>query len=142
VSRLAPREPDHMLRRIERTALLWCVAAAGVAAVARGGRFDVSAGVLGGGLLVGLSYWGTKAWVSRLAGAAATAEELASGRGRRAAWGRRALRAGWLVGRYALLAFLAYVMMSRLRLHPVGLVLGASSVVAAAAIEAVRTIRS
>jgi len=41
-------------------------------------------------------------------------------------------------GRYALLGFLAYVMIARLRLHPVGLLIGVSSVVAAAAIEAVR----
>jgi len=43
-----------------------------------------------------------------------------------------------LAGRYALLALLAYVMIARLRLHPLGLLVGASSVVAAVAIEAVR----
>jgi hypothetical protein len=43
-----------------------------------------------------------------------------------------------LIGRYALLALLAYVMIARLRLHPLGLVAGASSVVAAAALEAGR----
>jgi hypothetical protein len=40
--------------------------------------------------------------------------------------------------RYALLALLAYVMIARLRLHPLGLLAGASSVVAAAAVEAFR----
>ena len=34
-----------------------------------------------------------------------------------------------LAGRYALLAVLAYVMIARLRLHPIGLVVGASSLV-------------
>jgi hypothetical protein len=43
-----------------------------------------------------------------------------------------------IVGRYALLGFLAYVMIARLRLPPLGLIAGASSVVAAATIEAVR----
>jgi hypothetical protein len=43
-----------------------------------------------------------------------------------------------LVGRYALLALLAYVMIARLRLHPLGLLAGASSVVAAAVLEAGR----
>ena len=43
-----------------------------------------------------------------------------------------------LVLRYALLAFLAYVMIARLRLHPIGLLAGASSVAAAASVEAVR----
>jgi len=43
--------------------------------------------------------------------------------------------------RYALLGLLAYVMIARLRLNPVGLLLGASSMVAAAAIEAMRAVR-
>jgi ABC-type glucose/galactose transport system permease subunit len=38
----------------------------------------------------------------------------------------------------ALLALLAYVMIARLRLHPLGLLAGASSFVAAASIEALR----
>jgi hypothetical protein len=40
--------------------------------------------------------------------------------------------------RYALLGLLAYVMIARLRLHPWGLLAGASSVVAGASLEAVR----
>jgi hypothetical protein len=43
-----------------------------------------------------------------------------------------------LVGRYALLGFMAYVMIARLRLHPLGLLAGASSIVAAVTVEAVR----
>ena len=43
-----------------------------------------------------------------------------------------------IAGRYALLAFLAYVMIARLRLPPLGLIAGASSVVAAATVEALR----
>ena len=45
-----------------------------------------------------------------------------------------------LAGRYALLAFLAYVMIARLRLSPLGLIAGASSVVAAAMVEALRVL--
>ena len=45
---------------------------------------------------------------------------------------------GKMAGRYALLAVLAYVMIARLRLHPIGLVVGASSLVAAATVEAAR----
>lgn len=41
-------------------------------------------------------------------------------------------------GRYGLLALLAYVMIARFRLHPVGVLIGASSVVVAASLEAVR----
>jgi uncharacterized membrane protein YjgN (DUF898 family) len=43
-----------------------------------------------------------------------------------------------VIVRYALLVLLAYVMIARLGLHPLGLLAGASSVVAAASIEAVR----
>jgi hypothetical protein len=41
---------------------------------------------------------------------------------------------------YALLAVLAYVMIARLRLHPIGLLIGASSLVASAALEAGRVL--
>jgi hypothetical protein len=44
--------------------------------------------------------------------------------------------------RYALLALLAYVMIARLRLHPWGLLAGASSVVAGVALEAIRQLPS
>ena len=40
-----------------------------------------------------------------------------------------------IVGRYALLAFLAYVMIARLRLSPLGLIAGASSVPIAVVLE-------
>ena len=40
--------------------------------------------------------------------------------------------------RYALLGFGAYVMIARLRLPPLGLLAGASSIVAAVTVEAVR----
>ena len=46
-----------------------------------------------------------------------------------------------LAGRYALLGLGAYVMIARLRLHPVGLLIGASSLVAGACIEAGRSLR-
>jgi hypothetical protein len=49
--------------------------------------------------------------------------------------GRAAVK---IVVRYALLAFLAYVMIARLRLPPLGLMAGVSSVAAAAGIEVVR----
>jgi hypothetical protein len=46
-----------------------------------------------------------------------------------------------LAGRYLVLGLAAYVMIARLRLHAVGVLIGASSLVAAASIEAVRTLR-
>ena len=47
----------------------------------------------------------------------------------------------WLVLRYALLAGMAYVMIARLRLPPMALLIGASVMVAAAALELVRGAR-
>jgi len=119
---------DAALRRFERDALAAClVSAVGAMLVPRGG-WRVAAGVVGGGLLIGCSYWGIKSGV----------EGLVRGTNR----GRR--RIAWplvlFAGRYALLVFLAYVMIARLRLHPIGLLIGASSVVVAAAVEAVRTV--
>ena len=90
----------------------------------------LAAGVLGGGLLIGISFY----TLGRRRGG------LVAGR-HRAAAGARRRSAGTLlklVLRYALLGFLAYVMIARLRLHPIGLLVGASSVAAAAFVEAVR----
>jgi hypothetical protein len=46
-----------------------------------------------------------------------------------------------LVGRYALLALIAYVMISRLRLSPLGLLVGVSVIPLAATIEVLVAIR-
>lgn len=130
---MTPREADPALRRLERRSVWACLALAVAALVVRGGRPDAAVGVLGGGLLAGASYWAIKSSVDRFAGRAGPV------RGRKVAY---AATAGLFVLRYALLVLGAYVMIARLRLHPVGLVVGASSVVAAAAIEAMRTTRS
>ena len=95
--------------------------------------------VLAGGLLVSLSYWTLKRSVTGLADAMSRGDASTID-GQRPA--RTQSRVGFtltrLVLRYALLAFLAYVMIARLRLHPLGLLAGASSVVAAVSIEAAR----
>ena len=94
-------------------------------------------GVLAGGFLVAVSYWLLSAGVNEVV-------DLMVPRGPGSAGGPPRSRATTvmttikLAGRYALLALLAYVMIARLRLHPLGLLVGASSVVAAVAIEAVR----
>jgi hypothetical protein len=46
-----------------------------------------------------------------------------------------------LAGRYALLLFAGYVIIVRLRLHPLGVLMGVSAVVIAAMVEAVRSWR-
>jgi hypothetical protein len=101
-----------------------------LAAVAAGlGGWRVAAGVLGGGVLIGVSFY-------TVGGGVAAIVAAASGQGpSRKRLGRTLLH---VVLRYALLGFLAYVMIARLRLHPFGLLVGASSVPAAAVVEAVR----
>ncbi len=124
-------DPDPLLRRLERTGLAWCLGAAAVAFVARGGRPDVTLGVLGGGVLMALSYWAIRSSVTALVRLAAPGDHPDPHVPR----GRLLLQ---VTGRYALLGLLAYGMIARLRLHPVGLVLGVSSLFVAAVVEVVR----
>ena len=133
-------DADPLLRRLERTAIAFCAGAAVVALGVRGGRPDVALGVLGGGVLIGVSYWAIRSGGDALVLLAGGARDEGSrgGEDRQARAPSVARLGARLVGRYALLAILAYVMIARLRLHPVGLVIGVSSVVAAATIEAVR----
>ena len=130
-----PSELDPLLRRLERTALLACVAMAAGAWIISRGRWAPVAGVLGGGLLIAVSYRTIGSGVTGLVELIARPRDSGGGAPPAPRVGRTALL---VLGRYALLALLAYVMIARLRLHPLGLLAGASSVVAAAAVEAVR----
>jgi hypothetical protein len=125
-------DADVLLRRIERTAILACLSMSVVALLLARGRPGPAIAVIAGGLLIGASYWTIGSGVSALV------VLLTRGGGEPA----RPPRMLWIVAkvalRYALLGFLAYVMIARLHLHPLGLLAGASSVVSAAAIEAVR----
>ena len=120
---------DPFFRRLARTAALLCALMAAVALMVSGVR--AALGVVGGGVLIGVSVFALATGTGALAAVVAGQAGAARSRMVRTATIR-------LVGRYALLGFLAYVMIARLRLHPVGLLAGASSVVAAAAVEAVR----
>src|SRR4030088_2903102 len=80
--------------------------------------------VIGGGLLIATSFLSIQGGIDALS--------------QQQRVGRAVLK---IIGRYALLAFLAYVMIARLRLSPLGLIAGASSVVAAAFVESVRFLR-
>jgi ATP synthase I chain len=124
-------ERDPAIRRIERYALVWCGVLAVAALALDPARPRAAAGVLGGAALVAFSYWAIKRGVDALLAAAAAKRS-----------GRIVWHALVFAGRYALLAGIAYVMIARLRLHPVGLLGGASSIVLAIATEAVRGGRS
>jgi hypothetical protein len=121
-----------MLRRLERTAIVACLVMAIIALASAGGRPGAAIAVLAGGLLAGFSYWTIGLGVNRLV------TSLTHADGGPASPPARGFTVTRIVARYALLTLLAYVMISRLRLHPLGLLAGASSVVAAAAVEALR----
>jgi hypothetical protein len=130
---------DAMLARLERRAVVFCgVAAVGALAVTRGDWRFAAAVAVGGGLMW-LSYRTIRGSIEGLV-ALATGRSAPPADGDQAAEPPRARAAARhvarFVGRYALLGFLAYVSMSRLRLHPVGLIVGVTSAVAAAFVEA------
>jgi hypothetical protein len=109
--------------------MIACAAMAAAAWVMARGDVAAPSGVLGGGALAWVSYRGIKRGVDVLSG-------VPSGGG-----SRRAGRVFGLVNfftRYAILAVAAYVIMARLRLPPVAVCAGASSLVVAVMVEAVR----
>ena len=112
---------EDLLARVHRAAIGLCCGMSAVALLIYPGGWRAGAAVLGGGLVSEISFLSIRGGIDDLAA-------------RRRA-GRAVLR---IAGRYALLGFLAYVMIARLRLPPLGLIAGASSVVAAATIEAIR----
>jgi hypothetical protein len=124
-------EADPLLRRVGRTAIVVCASMTIVALVVSRSHVRAAMAVIGGGLIAGGSYFAIQSGVS-----AFVDQVIVSNVPPR----RPALR--WTVGkltlRYALLGFGAYVMIARLRLPPLGLLAGASSIVAAVAVEAVR----
>lgn len=129
-------DADRFLRRLERTAIGLCLGMAAIALVVARGRPGPAIAVLAGGVLSGVSYWTIGLGVHALAPSLTAASPDTASPPPKTTW-----TVARLVLRYALLALLAYVMIARLRLHPVGLLVGASSVVAAAAVEAVRLLR-
>ena len=118
---------DPLVRRIGRDSAVICALAAALSWGLVDGAF--AAGVLGGGLLIGISFYTLGGGVAAIVAAASGGNPV------RRTMARTVVK---LVLRYALLGFLAYVMIARLRLHPIGLLVGASSVVAAAFVEAGR----
>ena len=158
------RDTDPLIRRIERDAVIWCGLATAAALAIRPDAPAIAAGVVGGGLLAIISLLAIRSSVdavlARLApvpdapvtapaapvDAAGDPVEAAGEASTAPAAGDAPSRAAAgiglkLAGRYLVLALAAYVMMARLRLHPVGLLIGASSLVAGATFEAVRSLR-
>jgi hypothetical protein len=134
---------DALLKRVERTAVVVCAVMAVAALLLTGGRILPVLAVLAGGLLASVSYRMIVASAGALAGTLAPpggAPPPASASAATSSKERPSpvLTGARVAGRYALLGLLAYVMIARLRLPPLGLLAGASSVVAAVSIEAIR----
>ena len=119
------------LRRVERDGMIACAVMAAAAWALARGAVDAPFGVLGGGALAWISYHGIKSGIDVVAYA---------GTGGWTA-GRRARGLVKFFTRYAILAVAAYVIMARLRLPPLAVFAGASSLVVAVAVEAVRGIQ-
>ena len=94
------------------------------------GRPLLALGVVGGGALAGLSIWAIGGLVNGLTRRAETGEMAPVS---------RAFPLVKFFTRHAILALTAYVMMVRLHLDPVGMFVGVTSVVVAAAVAAART---
>jgi len=120
-----------LTRRLVRDTLVIVVVSAVVGAVLGGWR--MGAGVVGGGVLLGISYRALKRAVDAI-GPPAPGEE---GRPTVSLW---RLVFGLTI-RYALLLGAGYVIIGRLRLHPLGVLVGVSAAVVAAMVEAVRSWR-
>jgi hypothetical protein len=117
-----------LIRRLARNTAVVCVVLAAAAAVWYR-DLGVAGGVLAGGVLVGVAFWAIAGVVNALTIGEENGEI------------RPVSRAFVLVKfftRHGILAFVAYVMMVRLHLDPVAMVVGVTSVVVAAVIEAAR----
>jgi xanthine/uracil permease len=121
-----------LLRRLQRDTVLAVAVLATVALIVRPTQPRFAFGIVAGGVLIGLSYWAIRGAAEMAAAKAITGEKWPSSRG---------FALVKFFTRHAILALVAYAMMTRLELHPVGLLLGVSAAGVAAALEAMRAAR-
>ena len=139
-----------LLGRLRRNAIVACGGIALLALAIDPQRPRAAIGVLGGGLLIAISYAAVAYTIGVFmpGGSAAKTPVLPDavlapeGRNGPSARRKKALAVLLFASHYALLALAAYVMIARLRLHPVGLLGGVTSIVLAVAAEAVRPARN
>ena len=120
-----------MIERIGRDTALVCGFLALVAALWFR-TLSASLGVIGGGLLIGLSFWAIRGSIEAFVGLRSGGETS-----------RKSARFHLVkfFTRHAMLALAAYGMMVRLQLDPVAMLLGVTSLGVAVAVEAVRSLR-
>lgn len=131
-----------MIDRIVRDAAIGCVLIA-LGFGVWSGSLRSAISVIGGGALIGLSYWaiaGTvDALIARRTGLARRSDDAAAAAETAAKSARFPLVKFFT--RHGMLALAAYGMMVRLHLDPVGLLAGVSSLVIAVAVEVLRDLR-
>jgi hypothetical protein len=120
-----------VLERIVRDAGVACLLIALLFAVVRRDLLS-GASVIGGGVLIGLSYWAIKGTVDALIAVRLGADGAAK---------RARFPLVKFFTRHGMLALAAYGMMVRLHLDPVGLLAGVSSLVIGVAVEVLRDFR-
>ena len=121
------RDHDPLVRRFERDAVIVLAIMAAGALVIRRGNPDGALGVLLGGALMAASYWAIKGAVDLVLATSRREDGEAPRRARLLVW-----QGAKFIGRYALLAVGAYVMLVGLRAHPIGVLCGVSVPVLAA----------
>jgi hypothetical protein len=128
-----------VIERIARTTAVVCVVTA-VAFAAWKRTWAAPLGVLGGGLLLGISYWAVRGAVDALI------TSLPRHSGEAAKAGKTSQKSGAFTlvkffTRHGIVALAAYGMMVRLHVDPMGLLLGVSSLGVATAVEVLRDLR-
>lgn len=108
--------------RIARDTAIAVLTLAALAVLWRPGEWRVPLGVLGGGALVGVSFWAIASGVDGL---------TRTGAGR----GRRLVK---VFTRYGILALAAYAMMVPFEFDPVGMLMGVTTLALALGVEAIR----
>jgi hypothetical protein len=131
-----------MIERVARNTAISCAAIAVLFAIWKRTAM-APLGVIGGGVLIGLSWWAIQGAVDRLIA-------VGGGLPRRSAEGAKAGETGHKTAgfslvkfftRHAIVALAAYGMMVRLHVDPMGLLAGVSSLGVALAVEVLRDLR-
>ena len=120
-----------MIERLARTTAVVCVLIAIVFAIWTR-NLSGPLGVLGGGLLIAVSFWAIRGTVDTLIALRSTGETSRKSSG---------FSLVKFFTRHAIVALAAYGMMVRLHVDPVGLLLGVSSLGVATAVEVLRDLR-
>ncbi len=118
-----------LLRRLERETLIVLAVSTVLTFLINPKAPRMALGVVGGGVLVGLAYWAIRGATDAVLERAITGENRPFS---------RQLALVKFFTRHAILAVAGYGMMTRLELHPIGLLIGVTSPAVAAGIEAAR----